>query len=92
MFCSRPGRRLQQVAGAVVFGHFRAVCRGGDDGDIGFGGDVIAHVTLRDVSIEFVDDDLQIDRAVRANHVAARRHLFLQHFLQQEAQIAGGGE
>ena len=77
-----------RVAGAVVFGHLRAVCRGGDDGDIGFGGDVVAHVALGDVSVEFVDDDLQIDCAVRANHVAARGHLFLQHFLQQEAQIA----
>jgi hypothetical protein len=34
----------------------------------------------------------RIDCAVRANHVAARGHLFLQHFLQQEAQIAGGGK
>lgn len=46
VFVRGPEGTFNRVAGAVVFGHLRAVCRGGDDGDIGFGGDVVAHVAL----------------------------------------------
>ena len=80
------------VAGTIVFGHFVAILRGSDDGDIRFGRDVVAHVALGHVSIQLANDDLQINRAIRTNHVSTGGHLFFQHFLQQETQIAGGGQ
>ncbi|MNP40634.1 hypothetical protein D3C76_1342870 [compost metagenome] len=81
---------FNRVACTVVLIHLVAVLRGGDDGDIRFGRDVIAHVALRDVSVQVVDDDLQINRAAWTNHIAACGHLLLKHFLQQETQIARG--
>ena len=42
------------IAGNDSFGHLVAVLRGSDDGDIGFGRDVVANVTLRDVSVQVV--------------------------------------
>ena len=82
---------FNRVACAIVFGHFGAVGGGGDNRDICLRGDVVAHVALGNVGIQFIHDNLQIDCAVRPNHITARGHLFFQHFLQQEAQVAGGG-
>ncbi|MNP42927.1 hypothetical protein D3C76_1367200 [compost metagenome] len=89
-------RRLEgtfnRVACAVVFVHFIAVLRGSDDGDIGFGGDIVTHVALRNVGIQIVHNDLQINCTAWADHITTRSHLFFQNFLQQETQVAGGCE
>ena len=73
---------FNRVAGTIVFGHLVAVGVGDDNGDIGFGGDVVTHVTLRNVGVQFIDDDLQVNGAVRTNHIATRGHLFFKDFLQ----------
>ena len=65
MFSLEAESALNGIAGAIVLSHLVAVSGGGDDGDIRFSGDVVTHVALRDVSIQFVNNDLQVDGAVR---------------------------
>ncbi len=91
IFLLEAWNALQRCSfGTIVFGHFVAILRGSDDGDIRFGRDVVAHVALGHVSIQLADD-LQINRAIRTNHVTTRESFF-QHFLQQETQSRGGGQ
>lgn len=85
-------RIFNVVVGTIVFGYFVVILRGSDDGDIRFGRDVVAYVVLGYVSIQLVNDDLQINRVIRINYVITRGYLFFQYFLQQETQIAGGGQ
>lgn len=56
-------RTFNVVAGTIVLGHFVAILRGSDDGNIRFSSDVVAHVALGHVSIQLANDDLQINRA-----------------------------
>lgn len=57
---------LQQNSLRGSFGHLVAVGGGRNDGDVCFGGDVIAHATLRHVSIQLANNDLQVDCTVRS--------------------------
>ena len=67
---------LQRCSWHDSFGHFVAILRGSDDGDIRFGRDVVAHIALGHVSIQLANDDLQINWAIRTNHVSTGGHLF----------------
>lgn len=80
------------VVGMIVFGYFVVILCGSDDGDICFGCDVVVYVVLGYVSIQLVNDDLQINWVIWINYVIMCGYLFFQYFLQQEMQIVGGGQ
>lgn len=72
---------FNRVVGVIVFGYFVVICCGCNNCDICFGCDVVVYVVLGNISIQLVNNNLQINCVVRFDYIVLCCYLFFQDFL-----------